>query len=279
MPGGHDPHHAHDRALNAVEVNDRARRLLRRGQGLSDREGVLRARQPADRPRLERLVAGALPTAGAVPVSGSMLLARAAGAPPFVAHVKPVAVPQPDYGARYVAALVLIVEPRSQRRIDPDLVARTLGLTPMESRIAVGLAHLVGGERGGPRVSPEIGREMGDAAPGAGPRAGARTASATEHGAKVVVPPAKTARLSRRRPRSSARDRTIRTVTNMSRRRWKKEAGYHRQARVENAFFRYKSILGDRLRGRTRAAQELESVLACNVLNRMTELGRPVPRT
>ena len=73
-----------DRRGQILEVNDRARRLLRRGQGLSGRDGVLRARQPADRPRLERLVAGALPTAGAVPVSGSMLLGRAAGAPPFV---------------------------------------------------------------------------------------------------------------------------------------------------------------------------------------------------
>ena len=36
------------------------------------------------------------------------------------AHVKPVAVPHPDYAARYVAALVLIVEPRSQHRIDPE---------------------------------------------------------------------------------------------------------------------------------------------------------------
>ncbi len=53
------------------------------------------------------------------------------------------------------------------------------------------------------------------------------------------------------------------------------EAGYHRQARVENAFFRYKSTLGGRRRGRTRAAQDVESVLACNVLNRMTERGRP----
>ena len=53
------------------------------------------------------------------------------------------------------------------------------------------------------------------------------------------------------------------------------EAGYHRQARVENAFFRYKSILGDRLRARTAAGQVVESVLACNVLNRITELGRP----
>ena len=99
--------------------------------------------------------------------------------------------------------------------------------------------------------------------------------AATEHGAKVVVPPVKTARPSRRRPRSRARDRTIKRITKRGRRRWKKEAGYHRQARVENAFFRYKSILGDRLRARTAAGQVVESVLACNVLNRITELGRP----
>ena len=72
--------------------------------------------------------------------------------------------------------------------------------------------------------------------------------AATDRGAKVVVPPAKTARLSPRRPRSRARDRTIRRITQIGRRRWKKEAGYHRQARVENAVFRYKSILGDGLR-------------------------------
>ena len=46
--------------------------------------------------------------------------------------------------------------------------------------------------------------------------------AATEHGAKVVVPPAKTARLSRRRPRSRARDRTIQRITKRGRRRWKK---------------------------------------------------------
>ena len=99
--------------------------------------------------------------------------------------------------------------------------------------------------------------------------------TANTRGTTVVVPPAKTAKLSRRNPRSSARDGTIRRISKIGRRRWKKEVGYHRQARVENAFFRYKSILGDRLRNRTRAAQAVESVLACNVLNRMTELGRP----
>ena len=93
--------------------------------------------------------------------------------------------------------------------------------------------------------------------------------------ATVVVPPSKTARVSRRRPRSRARDRTITDVRTLGRRRWKKGAGYQLQARVENAFFRYKSILGDRLRARSRGGRVAESVVACNVLNQMTELGRP----
>ena len=53
----------------------------------------------------------ALPAAGAVAVSGSIVLRRSPVVPPFVVHVKPVGVPHPDHGARHVAALVLIVEP------------------------------------------------------------------------------------------------------------------------------------------------------------------------
>ena len=131
-----------DRRGQIIAVNDRARSILRHGDGLSARDGVLLgARKAADRLRLEGLVAAALPVGGAIAVSGSMLLGRSSGLPPFVVHVKPVAVPQPDYGARHAAALVLIVEPGSQHRIDPGLVARTLGLTPMESRVAAGLAE------------------------------------------------------------------------------------------------------------------------------------------
>ena len=61
----------------------------------------------------------------------------------------------------------------------------------------------------------------------------------------------------------------------MRRRRWQKEAGYHRQARVENAFFRYKTIFGGRFRARAPAGQVVEARVACNILNEMTELGRP----
>ncbi len=70
-------------------------------------------------------------------------------------------------------------------------------------------------------------------------------------GTEVVILPSRSATGSRqRRSRSSARDRTIMRAKEIGRRRWKKESGYHRQARVENTFFRYKSIVGGRLRAR-----------------------------
>ena len=99
--------------------------------------------------------------------------------------------------------------------------------------------------------------------------------AARRRGADVVVPPVRTATVSRRGPRSSARDRTIATMNEIGRRQWKHASGYHQQARVENTFFRYKSILGDQLRARTRAGQVTEALLACNILNQLTTLGTP----
>jgi hypothetical protein len=43
---------------------------------------------------------------------------------------------------------------------------------------------------------------------------------------------------------------------------------------VENVFFRYKLIIGDRLRARHPKSQAAEALIACNILNRMTALGR-----
>ena len=100
--------------------------------------------------------------------------------------------------------------------------------------------------------------------------------TATVRGATVVIPPARTATVSGHGPRSPARDRTITVVKQLGRRRWKKTSGYHRQSRVENTFFRYTSIIGDGLRARSPTGQGSEVVLGCEILNRMTELGRPV---
>jgi len=71
--------------------------------------------------------------------------------------------------------------------------------------------------------------------------------AAEARNAKVIVPPRRTATRSRR---PSSRDRTVGRVKKVGRRQWRKESGYHQQARVENTFFRYKSIIGDRLRAR-----------------------------
>ena len=99
--------------------------------------------------------------------------------------------------------------------------------------------------------------------------------TAGARGATVVIPPARTANVSGHGPRSPARDRTITLVKTLGRRRWKQASGYHRQGRVENTFFRYKSIIGDGLRARSPARQGSEVVLGCEILNRMTALGRP----
>jgi hypothetical protein len=100
--------------------------------------------------------------------------------------------------------------------------------------------------------------------------------AAAARGAEVIVPPIKTATRSRkRRLLLSARNRTIARVKEIGRRVWKKESGYHHQARVENVFCRYKSIIGDRLRARHPRSQEVEALIACNILNAITTLGRP----
>ena len=99
-----------------MEGNDRARSILRHGAGLLDRDGMLRARGPANQVRLERLVGHrrvAVPLARWL-VSGSMVLRRSSVAPPFVVHVKPVGVPYRTTERGSVAALVLIVEPGRQ---------------------------------------------------------------------------------------------------------------------------------------------------------------------
>lgn len=77
--------------------------------------------------------------------------------------------------------------------------------------------------------------------------------------AKVIVPSRKTAIRSRR---SGHRDRTVARVIEVGRRQWKKESGYHQQARFENTFFRYKSTIGGRLRARHLESREAEALIA-----------------
>ena len=124
-----------------MAANDPARDLLRRGDGLSDQGGSLHARAPADDAALQALLARALPGSDSQGAGGSILVRRGLGPPPLVLHVSPVGEEGAEIDTGRVAALVLVVDPASRARIDPALVAATLGLTPMESRVAVWLAE------------------------------------------------------------------------------------------------------------------------------------------
>ena len=124
-----------------VLANDRARAILRRGDGLSDRDGFLDAQEPADDAQFKRLLTRALPTLGGQAVSGSMTVGRSPKLPRLVLHVNPVGAHQTAFAPRHVAATVLVIDPGSRPRIDANLVAATLGLTPLESQIAASLAE------------------------------------------------------------------------------------------------------------------------------------------
>lgn len=58
--------------------------------------------------------------------------------------------------------------------------------------------------------------------------------------------------------------------------RWKSESGYHRRSLSESLFSRWKRVLGPEVRARDLNAQEVDSRIGCNVLNRMLALCRPV---
>ena len=131
-----------DRAGRVLEANAPALSLLRRGDGLVDCDGVLDARLPADRRRLRRLLARALPRLwGEPPRGGSMTLQRPSGGARLALHVSPVGRGAADFGGRRVAALVLVVDPARRPRIDPARVAQVLDLSPSQGRVAALLAE------------------------------------------------------------------------------------------------------------------------------------------
>lgn len=124
-----------------VGVNGVARDLLRKGDGLCDRAGMLHARLPGDDDNLQALLARALPRIGGRGIGGSMTVTRPSATPRLVVHVNPVEGGDTDFRPLGVAALVLVVDPMRRVRLDPGLVAEALGLTPTEGQVAAQLAE------------------------------------------------------------------------------------------------------------------------------------------
>ena len=71
------------------------------------------------------------------------------------------------------------------------------------------------------------------------------------------------------------RDCHIQVIAQQGRMGWQRTSGYNARAGAEGTMSRYKRIIGDTLRSHSRPAQEVETRIAVDVLNRMLDLGRP----
>ena len=72
-----------------------------------------------------------------------------------------------------------------------------------------------------------------------------------------------------------ARDEILRAIRQKGRKGWKQASGYHRRSLAETLIYRYKHLIGDTLKARSWANQQVESRLGCAILNRMIHLGKP----
>ena len=96
---------------------------------------------------------------------------------------------------------------------------------------------------------------------------------------KPLIPPHRRSRIKRhgnKRGRPLARDKSIREIRRIGRKRWKEKVNYHRRSIVENTMFRFKTIFGGKLRSRTPEMSKVEAKIKCKLLNKMTDLGMPV---
>lgn len=96
---------------------------------------------------------------------------------------------------------------------------------------------------------------------------------------KGVIPPRKNARIKKHGNsggRELARDRAIRAIRKLGRKRWKKQVGYHRRNIAECTMFRLKSQFGEKLSGRDIEQQKVEVNIRCYALNKMASIGMPV---
>jgi hypothetical protein len=95
-------------------------------------------------------------------------------------------------------------------------------------------------------------------------------------GARVIIPSRKDAVLSPTGTTArTQRNRHLLTIERVGRFDWKRTSGYYAQSQAENVFSRFKRTCGGGLRAQRDASQEREAALACKLLNRMRELGRP----
>lgn len=99
---------------------------------------------------------------------------------------------------------------------------------------------------------------------------------------KPIIPPRKNTRIRRirklgnRKGHKIARDKNIRLIRKIGRKKWKRKIKYQRCSISETGMFRYKIIIGDKMKSRIFIKQKNETKIACKFLNKMTKCDMPI---
>jgi hypothetical protein len=169
-----------------------------------------------------------------------------------------------ERGRRTWRKLHLAVDPHSSEILASELTTNEIGDSPMVDSLldqiqSPLLSVTADGAYDGEPVYRAIAARQPDSPPA------------------VVIPPRATAVPSAVVDTApSLRDQHIQMIQEKGRRGWERAVGYGQRSLVETAMFRYKALIGPTLRARKFAAQQVEARVACSVINRMTQLGRPI---
>jgi transposase len=99
-----------------------------------------------------------------------------------------------------------------------------------------------------------------------------------ERGAKPVIPPRKDAVIWQHgncKAPPHPRDENLRYIRKHGRKKWKRDANYHRRSLAETTMFRFKAIFGGNLSSRKFDNQAVELFIKCAALNRMIQIAKP----
>lgn len=99
-----------------------------------------------------------------------------------------------------------------------------------------------------------------------------------QRGAKPVIPPREDAVIWQHGNRNAPphpRDENLRYIRKHGRKKWKRDANYHRRSLSETTMFRFKAIFGGTLSSRTFDNQATELFIKCAALNRMIQFAKP----
>ncbi len=96
--------------------------------------------------------------------------------------------------------------------------------------------------------------------------------------ARASIPPRRNAKIwqhANTKAERLIRDENLRAIRKHGRKAWKEASGYHRRSLAETVMARFKRMLGPTIAAHTFPGQVAEIIVRCNILNTLTQLGRP----